>query len=147
MQRLWDELVRAAILRMDAALQRELDSLAPDQCLVVTSDHGWSFDGTSHWRMPAGACLFYGPAFEPGKRLQAPRVLDILPTVAYLLDMPVSRELKGKVLEAAFTPAFRAEREVLWVDAYGPRGARIQVGSTEFDDAHLERLRQLGYVK
>jgi arylsulfatase A-like enzyme len=71
---------------------------------------------------------------------------DVAPTVLHLLGLPRSDELDGRVLEEAFTPAFRAARPVRRVASYGrrPPGAPAR---SEFDRAMLEELKSLGYIR
>ena len=58
----------------------------------------------------------------------------------------MSRELEGRVLEAALSPAFRAAHPVRWVKSYGRRPQARPAEST-FDNDMLEELRSLGYVQ
>jgi hypothetical protein len=71
---------------------------------------------------------------------------DIAPTVLHLAGLPRSRELEGRVLEAALVPAFRAAHPVRVVDSYGRR-APGRPAESAFDRDMLEELRALGYVQ
>jgi hypothetical protein len=71
---------------------------------------------------------------------------DIAPTVLHLAGLPRSRELEGRVLEDALSPAFRAAHPVRTVASYGRRLAGRPAESA-FDRDMLEQLRSLGYVQ
>lgn len=71
---------------------------------------------------------------------------DIAPTVLDLVGLPASRELAGRVLEAALAPAFRAAHPVRSVPSYGRRPP-ARPAESAFDGDMLEELRSLGYVQ
>ena len=71
---------------------------------------------------------------------------DVAPTVLHLAGLPASRELEGRVLEAALSPAFRAAHPVRTVASYGRR-APGRPAESAFDRDMLEELRALGYVQ
>jgi Type I phosphodiesterase / nucleotide pyrophosphatase len=71
---------------------------------------------------------------------------DIAPTVLHLLGLPVSREFEGRVLEAAFEPAFTKAHAVRTVASFGRRAATRHAESA-FDPDMLEELKSLGYIQ
>jgi hypothetical protein len=71
---------------------------------------------------------------------------DVAPTVLHLAGLPRSRELEGRVLEDALSPAFRAAHPVRTVASYGRRTPGRPAESA-FDRDMLEQLRSLGYVQ
>jgi arylsulfatase A-like enzyme len=71
---------------------------------------------------------------------------DIAPTVLHLLGLPRSRELDGRVLEAALSEAFRRDHPVRLVDSYGRRPPS-RAAQSDFDQDVLEQLRSLGYIQ
>ena len=84
---------------------------------------------------------------KPHPVIRNAHVYDVLPTLAWLLDVPLSRELPGRILEEAFTQAYRTEHPASYVAGYGPRGRRLSASRVSSDDAHLDRLRDLGYIE
>lgn len=139
---LWDELVGAAYQHMDQRVGEVLEGLGADGCLVIVSDHGWAYDGTSHFQKPDGTFIAYGAPFAKGKQIKKAHVYDILPTLATLLGIPVSAELPGKVL----SDAFLQKPDIQTIPSYGPRTAQISV-PVEDDEGHIERLKSLGYLQ
>ncbi len=71
---------------------------------------------------------------------------DVAPTVLHLLGLPVSNELNGSVLLAAFDDAFRKAHPVRHVASYGRRPRARPLGSS-FDRDVIEELRSLGYIR
>jgi arylsulfatase A-like enzyme len=71
---------------------------------------------------------------------------DVAPTVLHLAGLPTSRELAGRVLEDALSPAFRATHPRRTVASYGRR-APGRPAESAFDRDMLEQLRSLGYVQ
>jgi hypothetical protein len=71
---------------------------------------------------------------------------DVAPTVLHLLGLPISSEFDGRVLEAAFDPAFAKAHAVRTVPAYGRRAAARPTESA-FDREMLEELKSLGYIQ
>ncbi|MEM6928583.1 MAG: alkaline phosphatase family protein [Myxococcota bacterium] len=143
-ERLRAAFVDEAYARIDRLVADRLDRLEDDRCLVVVSDHGWDYDGTSHWGFVDAIFAGYGPAFQPGVRIDDAHMLDVLPTVAALLGLPGSDELPGKVLQSAMASDRVGISSI--VPSYGPRGATMSVTAGGDDAEHVELLRQLGYV-
>jgi len=143
---LWNTLVRGAYRTMDERLGILMGELAPDDILMLVSDHGWDYDGTSHWNKPDGIFMAMGGPVKKGKRIHA-HVYDILPTIAQLLGLPISTELVGRVLRDALREDWLMAHPSLKVNSYGARGATIAVDPPSLDPSHIERLRSLGYVE
>ena len=62
------------------------------------------------------------------------------------MGLPKSRELGGRVLDAALSASFRSAHPVREVESYG---RRTHAGPREsgFDRQMLEELRSLGYIQ
>jgi arylsulfatase A-like enzyme len=71
---------------------------------------------------------------------------DVAPTVLHLIGLPVSQEMDGRVLEAAFEPAFTKAHPVRTIAAFGRR-ARTRHAESAFDREMLEELKSLGYIQ
>ncbi|HSK09023.1 MAG TPA: hypothetical protein VK911_05570 [Vicinamibacterales bacterium] len=87
------------------------------------------------------------PAVRAGADLRGDRS-DILPTLLYALGVPVSRQLPGRPLTAAFDPAFAAAHRPVMVEGYGLRTVAPRPStSAPLDQEMLDRLRSLGYLR
>jgi predicted AlkP superfamily phosphohydrolase/phosphomutase len=100
--------------------------------------------GTHH---PDGVFIANGAAIRKGQSIGAVRLVDITPTILYLLGLPVSALLEGRVIEEALTQEYVAANE-LHMDMEEPK---LELGPepdlTEEDDPQiLQRLKALGYI-
>jgi hypothetical protein len=79
---------------------------------------------------PDGTLLLAGAGIRTGT-VRA-ELTDVAATVAYLLGLPVARDLDGSVVAAVFDPQFLAAHPLRFVPSYGtvarPAGARTSVG-------------------
>ncbi len=144
--------IDAYYVYVDGLLGEYLDRLGPDTTLVVLSDHGFKavlFPGkpatSGHHRME-GVIALYGRGVRRGGKIEGAGLLDVLPTLARLLDVPVARDLEGKVLEGALDPGFARAHPASWVDTYGTAESRGEPDQSDLDRNVLERLRSLGYI-
>ena len=104
----------------------------------------------AHHRMD-GMVALYGPAIRQGTRLETHCIIDLAPTILYLLGYPIPADMDGQVMAQAFLPEFLAARPMVTVDD-GRRTtddrlpAPDGVYSASEEGEVLERLKDLGYV-
>jgi hypothetical protein len=146
--------VAAFYRELDAYLGRLRDRLSPDTVLVVVSDHGHSptiFHSmdTQHRHGPPGILLLHGGPVRAGRLPADAGVLDVYPTLLYLLGIAVPDDADGRVLTAAFDPAFvgshPAARVSSWDGIPLPRSAAPP--DAERRRQELEKLYSLGYIR
>ena len=106
----------------------------PDDLLIVVSGFGMQplnpikqagrrmlgdpdFTGT-HERAPDGFLIAYGNAVEPGRRQQRGSIVDVAPTRALFLGLPVARDMDGFARADLFTRAFTADRPIVFIPTY-----------------------------
>lgn len=129
-----DYLIREILLR----------GLPPDAIIIVVAHPG-------RVKGDRGAVLsIAGGPIRP-QRVSSPQsvsLLDVAPTVAYLLGLPVSRELPGEPWMARVNPDFAQRYPLRWVESYGRYAATMPATEgTPLDEEVLERLRSLGYIR
>lgn len=146
-EQLWNALVIDAYLRLDEEVRRILEDVSDDDYFLIVSDHGWSYDGTSHWRRPEGVMIVRGPGIRKNERLQPAHVYDVFPTLCYLLALPISGEVEGKVVWNALQDDFVRLNPPTTIESYGNRSDAGLTSMTDLDRDHMERLRALGYVE
>ena len=84
---------------------------------------------------------------NPERRGQTPRQVDVFPTLLYLLGLPLSRELEGRILWETLTPGLRSEGSPTYVDAY-PFTPPPLVPEPPLAQEHLMRkLKALAYIQ
>jgi predicted AlkP superfamily phosphohydrolase/phosphomutase len=118
---------------IDAEVGAALDALSPADLLLVVSGYGMQrqnplkqmvgrllgdpdLTGT-HERAPDGFLMVYGAAVEPG-RPQRGSIVDVTPTVLYVLGLPVGRDMDGFARTDLFTRAFTAQRPIAFIPTY-----------------------------
>jgi predicted AlkP superfamily phosphohydrolase/phosphomutase/tetratricopeptide (TPR) repeat protein len=147
----------------DALLGEILPKLDHDTEIVVLSDHGFRNGGgrpqddppyiegkPGLWHRRYGIFMMAGPVTRPG-RLDTTSLLDIAPTVLYLLGLPRAEDMPGRVVQEAIDPAFRArvpERSIATYEGLGKvsRPAGDLVADSRVDQEMIEKLRSLGYI-
>jgi hypothetical protein len=111
---------------LDDELGGWIEAASDSVNIILVSGHGQGpvFLGTQsrsggYREGPMGMLVAAGPQFSPrpGEELTV-RILDIAPTILYLLGLPVSRELPGRVLEDAIDRQMLAESPVRPVERY-----------------------------
>lgn len=101
------------------------------------------FSGTHDLK---GVMVLHGPGVRAGARLGEVSLLDFAPTALYWLDLPISREMEGRVVSEAFKEGALEARPAKYVDEYP--ALRENGGEVPGDqNAFMERLRSLGYVE
>jgi len=137
---------------IDGIVGEYLGRLGPDDTLMVLSDHGFRpvlFPGrptTSAHHRPEGIVALWGRGVRRGEAFEGARLVDILPTLLALTDVPIARDLEGKVLGGALDPAFAAAHPPTFVASYADLGAPVGPDRSDLDRNVLERLRSLGYI-
>jgi hypothetical protein len=117
--------------RFVSEFEKELE---PGDLLLVVSVHGleptplWRrllgvLSGTdvaaaSHAAAPPGLLLAYGAGIRPGAVLAGASILDVAPTLLYLLGLPVARDMEGRVLTEMLEPGYAAEHPVTFIPSY-----------------------------
>ncbi len=104
--------------------------------------------GPEGYHRREGILLLWGRPIAQGVPVQGAAIEDVAPTALHLLGLEVPTDMDGRVLEEAFTPAFRQARPPRRAETVGKAAtpAEEAVYSAE-DEAEIEeRLRALGYL-
>jgi len=115
--------------------------------LIVLSDHGFDLgpNGYNHelpdWmEPPLGILGIMGPGVKKGYELKDATVYDIAPTLLYLFNLPIGRDMDGKPLMGAF----KFSRKLRYRRYY--RRKFIKKHIKELDQDTLKELKSLGYI-
>ncbi|MFQ5878435.1 MAG: alkaline phosphatase family protein [Acidobacteriota bacterium] len=140
-------------IHVDRLVGEYLDRLRPQDTLVVLSDHGFRPVLTpgrptiSGHHRPEGILALHGGRVYRGNRIRHARLVDVLPTLLVLLEVPIAMELEGHVLGDALDPWFAVDHPPRFVDAYVVEGADGEPEEADVERNVLERLRSLGYIR
>jgi arylsulfatase A-like enzyme len=125
--------------------------------LIVASDHGaeptsdaMNPDRTArsgeHGPQARGVLFILGPHVKRGFVLARGTPYDLMPTLAWLLGLPVADDLPGKPFTEAFEEDFVRSHPVTRIPTYGPRPTGPLLPSPA-DEEMLKSLRNLGYIQ
>lgn len=108
--------------------------LRPDEVLVVISGYGmepappwrrllsWLTGGSAasgtHDHAPDGFFVAVGDGIRPGAMLNKASVLDVAPTILYLMGLPVARDMEGRVLTEILDEDFARAHPLTFVPSY-----------------------------
>jgi hypothetical protein len=108
--------------------------LGPGDVLVVLSGYGlaptplWrrlvgvltgtAVGAASHGGAPDGVLLMAGEGIRPGATPAGASVLDVTPTLLYLMGLPVARDMEGRVLTEILEPVFARQNPVTFIPSY-----------------------------
>lgn len=158
------ELIPAAYELLDEALGELLAARGGEDTIVLFSDHGagaWVAEGlgrllgegfraayhpeySGNHRLN-GIVLLHGPDIATGGALPDAAMGAITPTVLRLFGLPHARDMAAGPLDDGLVAAPAAE-EIATFEGREPRQA-LAPSRAESDEALLERLRSLGYVR
>ena len=93
-----------------------------------------------------GVFIGYGPAFRKGETVEGSQIIDLAPTILYLLGLSIPSNMDGRMLDEALMPGLLQARPVRLARIEGD-GASEEVALTDEQAAEIEdRLRALGYL-
>jgi arylsulfatase A-like enzyme len=111
---------------------------------VLTSGHRTSgiHDGKN------AILVMKGPGLKQGVRFKEKvQVLDIIPTILALNNMPVGRDMDGRVLREAITEEFHVVHPVQYIASYDdPETGKDAEADMESSEELKSQLRALGYL-
>jgi len=107
----------------------------------IFCDH---FKGQSGNHRLHGIFAANGPSIRSGIQIEGAGIIDIAPTLLYLMGLPIPDDLDGKVLKDIFQPSFLKKMPPRFEKA---RQMEKKKGKSEGDEEEIkERLRELGYL-
>jgi predicted AlkP superfamily phosphohydrolase/phosphomutase len=120
-------------------------ALRPGDILLVVSGHGmepaplwrrtlgWVWGdpalGGTHEGAPDGFIIALGDGVRSGVAVKGASVLDVAPTILYLMGLPVARDMEGRVLTEILDDDFARAHPVTFVPSYESLAVTPVVGS------------------
>lgn len=157
---IYSGVVEKAYELQDMLLRDLLSRVGRDAVCVIVSDHGFlSGDdrpvrtpnvtaGIAAWHRPQGLLTIAGPGIAPGARIDGARLFDVTPTILHTMDLPLGRDMVGRVLQGAFADTTRQPAEIESWEKRGPALETFQASAMSAQES-AELLRQfadLGYI-
>jgi len=142
----------------DELIGRILALLRESDTVLVVSDHGagpvTQYDpnksAISGSHRIEGIIIAAGPPIRHGTVGEPPGLLDVTPTVLYLLGLPAGRDMPGRVITEMFTSEWMRAHPQSRIATWEQQGARAaeQWPIVSKGDEHIrEKLRSLGYIQ
>jgi hypothetical protein len=99
-----------------------------------------------------GILIMSGQGIRKNVRLESSSVLDITPTILHLLDLPVGKDMEGRILTEALERRFLRKHPPRYLPSYESSlqdlpHARSPEADRRLDAELIKRLRSLGYLK
>ncbi|PIZ53304.1 hypothetical protein COY26_02320, partial [Candidatus Woesearchaeota archaeon CG_4_10_14_0_2_um_filter_33_10] len=91
-----------------------------------------------------GILLMKGPNIKKNKLISAD-VIDIAPTILYLFDLPIGRDMDGGLLTQAINEEYLSQNPVNYVDSYDNEEVKSENLESISKDIK-EKLESLGYI-
>jgi len=96
---------------------------------------------------PMGIFFLRGDPVRAGATVEGATVMDIAPTVLYLMGQPVPDDMDGRILSEALEESYVADRAPTTTEAPVGEPVASATGYSEKDEAIIgDRLRGLGYI-
>jgi tetratricopeptide (TPR) repeat protein len=163
--RRYRDAVTGFYVRQDELLGTILRAAGPETTVMVVSDHGFKTGADRpldvlpfttqqpvEWHREDGILILSGPGARRARLGPRATLFDIAPTLLYLLGLPASEEMPGRVLLEAIDPKFAASFPVRTIPSYerfgAPRDTLVATGPgvREAEEELLDNLRALGYI-
>jgi len=94
-----------------------------------------------------GVFLASGPALRKGERIKGAHILDLAPTILYLMGIPIPRSMDGRVLTQALLPQHLAQVPLVYSAEESVSEVLPSALPPEEEAEIQERLRSLGYLE
>jgi predicted AlkP superfamily phosphohydrolase/phosphomutase/Tfp pilus assembly protein PilF len=150
--------VEEMYLWADRTVGEYLEAMGSDTTLIVLSDHGFELGAlqddpsktrdmrrvSERFHRLEGLLYIYGPRVKR-TRLDAPEIVDVVPTILNLAGLPQARDMPGRVLKEAFHGDVPETAVATYESA---TAGEETVGADPVAGPEiLERLRSLGYLE
>lgn len=97
-----------------------------------------------------GIVVLSGPSITPGKISNTPQILDLTPTILYLLGLAIPEDMDGKVIEEAIESVYLAQNKIEFTKPMSSSKEISEAETAGFSDDEMEKVRKqlegLGYL-
>lgn len=152
--------VEGGYIHHDLMLGSLLEAAGPETTVILMSDHGFHPDHLRPKSLPNepagpaaehrqfGIFVAAGPGIKEDDLVFCATLLDVTPTILSLFDLPVGRDMDGRVL----TSIWKEEKEVSFIDSWddvsgedGRHPPETQIDPVDAKEA-IRQLVDLGYI-
>ena len=139
-------------------LNKQIASLIEGyETVIIVSDHGMDSIPEKHFNhkvsrsgqheeSPDGILIMKGPQIKKNVKLQEAHLLDIAPTVLYLMGKELDQGMDGEIITEAIVPSFLAKNTVKKKDYGRKKSTETSFYAQEEQEEVKDRLKALGYL-
>lgn len=152
--------IQGAYKFQDMMLERIMDLTDEDTTIIVMSDHGYESGNKRLLKMPKyqaapalehrqfGIFVAAGPNIKKNEKIFGLGLVDVAPTILHLFNLPVGKDMDGKVALDIFESASPPRFIDSWDTQPGDFGEHGQTQSQNAldDEDTLKQLVELGYI-
>jgi tetratricopeptide (TPR) repeat protein len=157
---LYRDVVASAYRFQDLLLARMLEFVAPEDMVILVSEHGYLSgeerpdcmpDGQlrpATWRRPAGLLAMRGPGTRSDDLVFGGNVLHVTPTILTLFGLPVGEDMESSVLHDAFVQPLETSTISSWEGVVTTDSGRpAQRSDSEETQILISRFVELGQIQ
>ncbi len=133
---------------LDSEIGKILKEADRHTYIFVVTDHGEYAVGRKGMHKNNGLIIAAGPGIRK-HNFQTASVLDVTPTVLYVMGFPIAQDMDGTVLQEAFDRNLLLERPVVYIDSYDKMiraHTREVIVDKNLEEQQTEELKALGYI-
>jgi len=94
-----------------------------------------------------GILIGKGKALRRGATTSGANIVDLAPSILYLMGIGIPRDMDGEVLEEMFTQEFLGSNRIEHTDVVSKEAEQILEMSPKDEDEIMNRLKGLGYIR
>ena len=158
---IYNEVVSGAYRFQDMMLERMMSLVDEDTTIIVMSDHGYESGNNRILKMPKyqaapalehrqfGIFVASGPKIRRNQKVFGLGLIDVAPTILHIYDLPIGRDMDGKVALDIFKNPKTPEYIDSWENIKGDFGQHNDSTDSEeqlSDQDAMQQLIDLGYI-
>lgn len=93
-----------------------------------------------------GILLMRGPEIKKGEEISHAEIVDLAPTILYMMSCPIPSDMDGKVLSDAFNTSYLKSNPIIYEKVTTKPGAMKYDWSKAEEERIKEKLKALGYL-
>ena len=158
---IYNEAVKGAYRYQDMMLERAMDLVDEDTTIIVMSDHGFESGHRRILKMPKypaapalehrqfGIFVAAGPNIKHNEKVFGLGLIDIAPTILHMFNLPVGRDMDGKVALDIFQKQSNPKYIDSWEEIEGDFGQHSNINESDqlSDQETMQQLIDLGYIE
>jgi len=158
---IYKDAVVGAYRYQDMMLERTMELVDDDTTIIVMSDHGFESGHRRILKMPKypaapalehrqfGVFVAAGPNIKRNEKVFGLGLIDIAPTILHMFNLPIGKDMDGKVALDIFEKQSKPKYIDSWEDIEGDFGQHKNINESDqlSDQETMQQLIDLGYIE